>query len=316
MKKRTKILCISLACVGCLLTIGGCIALSTSNKNNVEEDNNSPLIIKNNNIKSEKISDTEYKLIATVYPEYNFNKSVEWSSTFKDPSSEWANGKNVNEYLKLTVDSNDLTICNIKLLQAFGEQIVITCSSTNYPDIKASCTIDYEKKVVSTDFYINYGLSGVNSFISEGDYVKSSYSVNYSPIYSLDKEYSNLKMNVDIYPENGEPGYNTIPYDGTGKTINYNCVVNYLTGLLNNTSTFSTTILMNNIKNDLEADIFLGNEYIEEKELYVAHLKEQNFIFRGRLFEGEKLLLTETQSLKLKLKDVTGISLSNSSIIF
>ena len=315
MKKRNKII-ITLSCVGCLLLTGGIIALSSIQNSNKEDESSSPLVIKNNNIKSEKLSDTEYKLIATVYPEYNFNKSVEWTMAFKNPNSEWSNGKNVEDYLGISVDSNDLTVCTIKLKQAFGEQIVITCSSTNYPDIKASCTIDYEKKIVSSSLYINYGLSGVNAYINEGDYVKSSYTVEYSPTYSLDKEYSNLKLNVDIYPENGEPGINTIPYDSTGKTINYSCVVRYLTSLLNNSTTFSTTTLMNNIKNDDEADIFLGNEYIMEKELYVAHLKNQNFIFRGRLYEGEKLLFTNTQSLKLKLKDVTSISLSNSTIIF
>ena len=68
MKKRNKII-ITLSCVGCLLLTGGIIALSSIQNSNKEDESSSPLVIKNNNIKSEKLSDTEYKLIATVHPE-------------------------------------------------------------------------------------------------------------------------------------------------------------------------------------------------------------------------------------------------------
>ncbi len=315
-KKKKKIAIVSIACVSCLLLVGGVITTKTILDNRQVSYVDNSLIIKSNNVKAKKISEDEYELNATVYPEYNFNKAVTWKLKFTDENATWATDKNVNDYIDLTVDSTDQTIAKIKLKQAFGEQITITCCSTNYPDIYASCTIDYEKKVEGVNFFINNDKTMQNPYISEGDSIKTDYTVNYSPVYSLDKEYSDLRLTVDVYLKDYEPDEYKIPYDSTGKKINYATVLNYLKSLINNGSKFSTTILMDKIKNDPEADISLGNENIEEKELYVKALKQQSFVFRGQLYEGNNKIKEDTKEYILKLKDVTSLSLSDSVIIF
>lgn len=315
--KKKKISIIVTASLSAVLLIGGTIAFASyySNKT-IKEEDDSPIKIETNNVLAKKISDKEYQLTATVYPEYNFNKSVKWDLAFKNASSEWANGKEIADYVTLNIDENDPTIANILLKQAFGEQIIVTCSSINYPDIKASCTIDYEKKIEDVNFYLNNDKEASDPYIKEGDKIKSDYEITYSPTYSLDKEYSDLKVTTDVYLENQEPGSYVIKYDSTGKTINYKTVLSYLTAILNNETTFSTTTLMNKIKNDPDADIFLGNENMEEKELYVSHLKTQGFTFRGQLYEANKKIKESSKTYKLKLKDVTSLSLSENMIIF
>lgn len=315
--KKRKISIAITASLSAVLLIGGTIALASCFTNKTTEKNNeSPIKIETNNVLAKKVSDTEYQLIATVYPEYNFNKSVKWELSFKDSSSEWAKGKQIADYITLNVDATDCTIANVVLKKAFGEQIIITCSSVNYPDIKASCTIDYEKKIEDINFYLNNDKNASNPYIKEGDKIKSDYEITYSSVYSLDKEYSDIKVTTDVYLEDQEPGVYITKYDASGKTINYKTVLNYLTSILNNEATFSTTALMNRIKNDVDADIFLGNENIEEKELYVAHLKKQGFVFRGQLYDGTKKVKESTKTYKLKLKDVTSLSLSENMIIF
>ncbi len=316
-KKRKKIAIVSIACVSCLLLLGGVVTTTTIlNNRHVDNFEDNSLIIKSNNVKAKKISDNEYQLTATVYPEYNFNKAVTWSLKFSNESSSWAVDKNVKDYVEIVVDEKDQTIANIKLKQAFGEQITVMCASTNYPDIYASCTIDYEKKVEGVSFYINDDKSLTNPYISEGDSIKTDYKVEYSPVFSLDKEYSDLRLTVDVYLKDHEPGEYKILYDSSGKKIDYTTVINYLKSLINNGTKFSTTILMDKIKNNPDADISLGNENIEEKELYVKALKEQQFTFRGQLYEGDNKLKEDVKSYTLKLKDVTSLSLSESIIIF
>ena len=48
------------------------------------------------------LSEGAYTLIATVTPSNAYNKALEWSVSFVDPSSSWANGKKVTDYVTVT----------------------------------------------------------------------------------------------------------------------------------------------------------------------------------------------------------------------
>lgn len=82
------------------------------------------------------------RFTATVQPA-GAAQEVNWALSFKNHSSEWATGKDVNEYARISVDGSNSCICDFTLKQAFGEQIILKASAksdvTKYCDV----TIDY-----------------------------------------------------------------------------------------------------------------------------------------------------------------------------
>ena len=92
-------------------------------------------------------------LRATVKPESAENKSVDWSVAFVNPSSSWASGKNVADYITVTPVSDGALIATVNCLKAFGEQIKITVTSRANPLAKAECTLDYARRILDTALY-------------------------------------------------------------------------------------------------------------------------------------------------------------------
>ncbi len=82
------------------------------------------------------------------------NKNVDWSVAFKNASSTWANGKNVTNYLTITPASDGALTATITCKAAFGEQIIITCSSRDGA-ATATATADYIKRITNADIKIN-----------------------------------------------------------------------------------------------------------------------------------------------------------------
>ena len=82
-------------------------------------------------------------LTATVKPDSAADKSVDWAVAFVNPSSEWATGKTVTDYVTVTPSSDGSTTATVKCLQPFGEQIKITVTSRMNTEATASCTVDF-----------------------------------------------------------------------------------------------------------------------------------------------------------------------------
>lgn len=98
------------------------------------------------------IAETAYTVTATVSGDglTEDQKGVTWGdAAFKDPSSSWATGKNVSDYIKTTPNGNQLTV---QCLQAFGEQIIIKCSSSFNPNVSKDLKVDYKQKVCAVNF--------------------------------------------------------------------------------------------------------------------------------------------------------------------
>lgn len=93
------------------------------------------------------------KLNATVYPETADNKAVDWEVAFVNPSSAWASGKNVSDYVKVVPESNGAAVATVECLQAFGERIKITVTSRANPLAKAECVLDYARRILDTAIY-------------------------------------------------------------------------------------------------------------------------------------------------------------------
>ena len=92
-------------------------------------------------------------LTATVSPETADNKAVDWGVTFINPSSSWAKGKNVADYVTVTPTSDGALTANVNCLKAFGEQIKVTVTSRVNPEAKAECTLDYARRILDTALY-------------------------------------------------------------------------------------------------------------------------------------------------------------------
>lgn len=87
-------------------------------------------------------------LTATVTPSNADNKKVDWTIAFANPASEWASGKTVTDYVTVTPESDGSLTATVQCLQDFGEQIIITVTSRDNSNAKATCTVDFYKRVI------------------------------------------------------------------------------------------------------------------------------------------------------------------------
>ena len=87
-------------------------------------------------------------LTATIQPETAENKTVDWDVAFVNPSSSWASGKDVSDYVTVTPASDGALTANVNCLKAFGEQIKITVTSRANVNAKAECTLDYARLIL------------------------------------------------------------------------------------------------------------------------------------------------------------------------
>lgn len=105
-------------------------------------------------------------ITATVFPDNSAdNTGLDWRMAFKTPTSAWATGKTLSDYMTLTPSGDDVAgskTVSVKCLKPFGEQIVITATSQDNPAVSASCTADFAQRVESAtlkfgDLNVNLG---------------------------------------------------------------------------------------------------------------------------------------------------------------
>lgn len=101
------------------------------------------------------MAETAQLLTATINPGYATNKNVTWSVSWKNPSGTWATGKAVTDYVTVTPTSTGSNTATVECLQAFSEQVVVTVASESDPEITATTTVDYAKRL--TEAYIDFG---------------------------------------------------------------------------------------------------------------------------------------------------------------
>ena len=131
-------------------------------------------------------AETAYTLTATVLPEKASNKAVDWAVSFVNPSSAWATGKTVTDYVTVTPTADGALTANVECLQAFGEQIKVTVTSRNNADATATCLVDYAERVSGYTLPLSnggvtisssdpeYTVTGNSSVsISKGEYTKT-----------------------------------------------------------------------------------------------------------------------------------------------
>lgn len=137
-------------------------------------------------------AEKSYTITATILPASALQKA-NWSVAWKTPASSWATGKTVTDYVTVTPSEENLLTATLSCIKSFSEQIILTASATANTDKTATCTVDYQQRLV------------VNS-LSLGGTALSTDTGNF--IARISKTYT---TDLDYFFSDG-----TIPYLGKG----------------------------------------------------------------------------------------------------
>lgn len=74
----------------------------------------------------------------------------DWSISFANPNSAWANGKTVTDYVTLSNEDNSGT-ATVTCLQGFSEQIIVKAAAMVDSSCFATVTIDYANRITNID---------------------------------------------------------------------------------------------------------------------------------------------------------------------
>ena len=193
---------------------------------------------------TESGDETDYEgetltITATVSPDNSAdNTGLDWSMAFKNPSSPWATGKTLSDYMTLTPSGADVAgskTVSVKCLKPFGGQVVITATSQDNPAVTASCTADFAQRIESATLKfgdLNVNLGGdtdVNwELNSNGVGVGGATSVtsSKSDVYTLAEDFTytvTLTSNNGFFQLDGKTITFTDPGDVTtgGITFDY-----------------------------------------------------------------------------------------------
>lgn len=143
---------------------------------------------------------TVVRVTATVLPEAA-PQEVDWTIAFANPSSEWATGKTVTDYVTVTPTADGAKTADVAVVKAFGEQIVVTVTSRDDNSKTATVTADYVKRYSFKNWkYANneYGF-GAELSVSDGTIDEDiNYSIKLSASETFWQEYTEAMSKTGI----------------------------------------------------------------------------------------------------------------------
>ena len=247
---------------------------------------------------------------ATITPDDATNKAVDWSVAFKDASSEWANGKNISDYVTVTPTSDGALTANVTCKAAFGEQIILTVVSRDNAEAKATATVDYRKKVIDCEIKLNDSDSELVDFSLDG----TRYAVTATPVMSVGTIDNELTVSI-------KGRRNAEWYEGVHSSIKIkqNDEMTDTYELFSNTFTTDINFAASMLK-ILNYDDLIPKFKNVIKNYYSAGIG-QTVMEIGVTFTGaDNESVTFTKAIKIGTvnfnKDVESVSLDKSSIIF
>ena len=131
------------------------------------------------------LSESAYTLTATVEPNYTGEKEYDWSVSFQNSASEWANGKTVTDYVTVTPTADGANTAKVECKGEFGEKIIVTCTSREYSGLSATCTVDYAQKITGMTVTLE-GSVNENEILDPGEEFKHPFTY-YGETPSLNK---------------------------------------------------------------------------------------------------------------------------------
>lgn len=134
----------------------------------------------------EEETETACTLTIMKTPENSVVTRFTWSAEFVNPSSTWANGKTVSDYLTVT-PAEDNCSAVVACKQAFGEQIRVKVVYNDDTTIFATRMADYVKRVEG------YAVRGLDSFLNNNDGGEVSLGLLSTFTYGVGSVQGNLK---------------------------------------------------------------------------------------------------------------------------
>ncbi len=137
-------------------------------------------------------AENAYTLTATITPADAANKKVDWTIAFKNARSSWATGKTVTDYATVTPSADGALTAVVENVAAFGEPIVVTCTSRDNTYAYATCTVEYLQRTTGYTFMLDektYSTSGTKTNAATPTFTMarasaSSITVNKSAVYT------------------------------------------------------------------------------------------------------------------------------------
>lgn len=120
------------------------------------------------------IADSAYTLTATVTPDDAENKKVTYSVAWSNPSSEWASGKTVTEYVTVAQESEGSLKATLTCLKAFGEKVVVKVVSQANSSATATADVHYKQRTSSYILYLSESGNAFESFSLSNTGIKTS----------------------------------------------------------------------------------------------------------------------------------------------
>ncbi len=161
-KTKTIITITSIILISCIAIVGAYFAMLGANAEHSETEMSfSAEQLSFTSAMASSASDDSTKTItASVYPT-SATLRLQWSIAWKNPSSTWASGKNISDYLTVNVSSSKST-ATVVCKQAFGEQAIVTAKCD---DLSKTVTVDYTERLLSFNIYLR-GSNGTSVTIS------------------------------------------------------------------------------------------------------------------------------------------------------
>lgn len=156
---------------------------------------------------------TSVTVKATVKPDNAKDPTVDWS-VFWSENTSWSNGKNPQDYVSVTPQSDGSNIVTLSCKSSFRTQITLECRSRSNPEIYATSTIDY----ISSYRYFTISQKYVgNAFDNEDD---QSIAYNFD-LYSSKEIYFQMPEYIaDL--ENEDDNYSIYHYDDASISVVFN----------------------------------------------------------------------------------------------
>lgn len=141
---------------------------------------------------------------ATVKPDNATYKEVDWAIAWdqekitaqEDVWNSWWNvegsSSELSAYLTITPTTDGSTTATVKCLKPFGVPAIITVTSRNNPNAKATCQVDFVKRIVSAEFaFSDVNGDESNLFVIPGNFAESGTN-------NIEAEETGLPANDDM----------------------------------------------------------------------------------------------------------------------
>lgn len=250
------------------------------------------------------------RFTATITPSDATNQQVNWSVAFKNAGSEWANGKNISDYVTVTPTSDGSLYADVTCKAAFGEQIILTVTSRDNAEAKATATVDYRKKVIACEIKLNGSDSDVVDFSLAG----TSYNITATPVMSVGT--LGNEQSVSISGRRNAEWYNGVhPTLKLSQDNNLSDDFDFTSNSFTTDINFAANMLKVNNYNNLDTKF---KNII--KRYYVAGIDQTFMEIVVTLIGEDGKNTTFTNALKIGAanfnQSVEGITLDKPSIIF